>query len=497
MSEEKIIRGAVLYTDGGAHQREKIGGCGLHGYVYEESPPKKGAGLAGYVLTQKGYKQKTPEDEPKGPVFIESYVDLYSSQVKDATNNTAELGAFQEALRLVLDQVIEVDKVHIISDSEYTLERVANIDTMKKKDWKKSDGELYKNVEYLKDIDQCLKELEQKGIQLTYSWVKGHNNEPGNVRADMLATIGLNYAAAGETAKQHWITDAGGYWKNDVQYSRLFGAHHIVFPGNLGTGTHVHEGEPAWLYRLYNDAGKQGSLKTIGTSLVSASYGILVLYDKHEELETVLDRQKKILGGGDDVCVTRPQDVYRPATATMLQQFGGHSLCPTSDGELFSAGKLRLTERFNPTLQALNAVDIFDRLQTVFDNVFKEGNLYTTTDVTDKVFTKTIKPAKGKKPEQTEYKLIAHPENDDQYFDVMAKGKVNGKIVERQVRLIYGIDLPARNAMTNAAKHTPQVFVATLVEPDGLWRYYVIVQTNEGMGLWHNPFASLLLPSST
>lgn len=499
MTEETTSLNAVVYTDGGCYQDKKIGGFGIHGYVYTDEAPKKGAGKSGWVLTPLGYQVKTPDIDAKGPITIVSYFDVVGKQDKNATNNTAELEAFIKALEMVKEKQLDVNRIHLLADSEYVLKGVNRIEMMKRSNWRKADGNPYANLEYWQRLDALLDDLKDR-VEITTDWVKGHNGDPGNSRADTLATLGLSYAIAKQIPPEPLFSDAQGYWKNTVEFSRLFGAHWVVFPGGGGSAKVKDCPHGSAMYRLYNDASKQPDTRTFGTSLIGASYGLLWLKEAHEEIEMVMEKQAQVLSQNAtdwDVCFVRPQTVYRPDTVKMIQQFKDAAMIPVeTDLSLKSANGQALTLRFNPTRQSLQGVDHFDNLLRVMEKIHRGYVDYFVTDITDKVFDITVKPAKGKKPEETVYKLKSHPDNDDAYFDASVFGfNAEGDHEERRVRLIYGIDVPIRNTLTNAAKNNPKIEVATHVEVDGVWRYYVIVRTDEGVGIWTNPYASLLLPN--
>ena len=52
-------KGLVLYTDGGCRPNPGYGGSGIHGYLYTEEVPKKGAGQGLNILTAEGYVVKS------------------------------------------------------------------------------------------------------------------------------------------------------------------------------------------------------------------------------------------------------------------------------------------------------------------------------------------------------------------------------------------------------------------------------------------------------
>jgi ribonuclease HI len=97
---------------------------------------------------------------------------------KDSTNNRMELMAAIKALKHIPAQ----KDVLIYTDSQYLKNGVESwMKDWKARNWKRKGGKL-KNVDLWKQISD---EIDQRRIY--WRWVKGHNNNPYNERADRLA----------------------------------------------------------------------------------------------------------------------------------------------------------------------------------------------------------------------------------------------------------------------------------------------------------------------
>lgn len=103
-----------------------------------------------------------------------------SGSEKQTTSNQMELMAAIKGLeRLTMPSVVTV-----VSDSQYVVKGMSSwLPGWEAKGWKTSDGKPVKNV----DLWQRLKEA-AKGHTVTWQWVKGHAGNPGNERADRLAS---------------------------------------------------------------------------------------------------------------------------------------------------------------------------------------------------------------------------------------------------------------------------------------------------------------------
>ncbi|MGE0409975.1 MAG: ribonuclease HI [Amphiplicatus sp.] len=99
------------------------------------------------------------------------------------TNNRMELTAALEALRATAD----ASAVILHTDSQYL--RNGILDWMirwKRNGWRTADGKPVKNKDLWEALDAA-----RAARKIDWRWVKGHNGDPGNERADELARIGL------------------------------------------------------------------------------------------------------------------------------------------------------------------------------------------------------------------------------------------------------------------------------------------------------------------
>jgi len=95
------------------------------------------------------------------------------------TNNRMELMAVISGL----EALNKSSRVEIWSDSQYVLNGLKEwLDGWKKKGWKTASKQPVKNI----DLWQRLDELRSKH-ELTFHWVRGHNEHPENERCDQLA----------------------------------------------------------------------------------------------------------------------------------------------------------------------------------------------------------------------------------------------------------------------------------------------------------------------
>jgi ribonuclease HI len=109
--------------------------------------------------------------------------ELYGGE-PHTTNNRMELTAVIRALES-LKRPCTVD---IYTDSQYVKNGIETwIHNWKRNGWKTADKKPVKNAELWRELDALV-----QVHQITWHWVKGHATDPGNIRADALANLGVN-----------------------------------------------------------------------------------------------------------------------------------------------------------------------------------------------------------------------------------------------------------------------------------------------------------------
>ena len=112
--------------------------------------------------------------------------ELYGSEA-DTTNNRMEMMAAIEALNAIKPG----PKILLHTDSKYVMDGITEwIHGWKKRGWKTASKKPVKN----KDLWQALDTANAKH-DVTWNWVKGHDGNEGNERADALARLGAEEVA--------------------------------------------------------------------------------------------------------------------------------------------------------------------------------------------------------------------------------------------------------------------------------------------------------------
>ena len=103
--------------------------------------------------------------------------------VRNTTNNIMELNAVINALKALKPAAYNYP-IEVYSDSQYV--------TMGINNW--INGWIAKNWHNVKNIDlwKELLELKNKFPSITFNWVRGHSNNPGNEEVDKLCNEAMN-----------------------------------------------------------------------------------------------------------------------------------------------------------------------------------------------------------------------------------------------------------------------------------------------------------------
>ncbi|TVY21070.1 Ribonuclease H1 [Lachnellula arida] len=107
------------------------------------------------------------------------------------TNQRAELTGIQRALEIAPKNL----PLEIITDSNYSINCSTTwYTTWMKNGWRTSTGAEVTNKDLVVEIRKLIDRREATGAKTTFTWIKGHNDDPGNVAADALAVAGSRKA---------------------------------------------------------------------------------------------------------------------------------------------------------------------------------------------------------------------------------------------------------------------------------------------------------------
>ena len=106
-----------------------------------------------------------------------------SGREEDTTNNRMELKAVIEALNSFTNKT----NLNLYTDSKYVMDGSSKwIENWKKNGWKTAQKKVVKNQDLWIELDKLV-----HFHQIHWVWVKGHDGNLGNERADYLATSAI------------------------------------------------------------------------------------------------------------------------------------------------------------------------------------------------------------------------------------------------------------------------------------------------------------------
>lgn len=118
-------------------------------------------------------------------VWGEHRLELYGGE-RLTTNNQMELTAVISALSALKRSC----PIILHTDSSYVKNGITQwVHGWKRNGWRTADKKPVKNVELWQRLDALTSRFE-----IEWRWVKGHNGDPGNEKADELANLGVEVA---------------------------------------------------------------------------------------------------------------------------------------------------------------------------------------------------------------------------------------------------------------------------------------------------------------
>lgn len=496
MTEQAAVN-AVIYTDGGAQPNPGWAGSGVHGYLFSHDEPKKGLGLGSIVATSNGYRDKVKNGKLK-EVTVLKYIDLYSTvpgQMR--TNNQGELMAVVNALRYCARY--NLVSIKFFLDSEYVEKGInERLRNWVKYNWTRPDGSQIKNQEYWMEFISARDELMARGVDLTFTWMKGHVDNPeyvGNHKADELATAGRIKAktTCGSPFQSNIETEANGYWKEDGDRDPFFFLRHMYYP------TQKSENQPG-VYYLGNQGPKDDTM--FGVRVSDGSFGVVNLHTPNEGLEEIRNslcnpegEERRIAALNMDVFFSGGfvKDWQTFGSVAYERQDDDHANAKTLDSNLLSG-------EFNPPGHSFRAIETVTTLRRILEGL--ETNQYqsvphiTVTDITGE-FYETQMVKKGNKKDAP---LEAKTSLKDQFKTGASIHKLSAKYDNQSVTagkgevpitLTFGIDLPDRNALKRLEVESPTIYLLCITESEMSFRYYVAVKTSRGAGVFGAIYSNL------
>jgi ribonuclease HI len=492
-----VTHGMMIYADGGANPNPGPSGWGIHGFLYSDEKPKKGTGNGGWLLTQRGYIAKADAAHRGGVAEVTPihYVDGYGSilainALKKPTNNVGELMAATRALEHAINY--DIKRVLVTTDSQYVRKGIEEwVEGWQRNGWIKRDGEPVANDGLWKELIAAKQRLVDRGVEVSFAWVKGHDGHLGNDIADKHATLGVLLSQQEIFKSDVTTTVAEGYWKYDSERHPMLANRRMYF------NTVAEYQKPGEYY--LGEHGTEDDL--LGKRISDGAYSVVRLKEPDASIEFVRNHTTDLACGMDSIIMIRLDQLFSAGTHKEVMRYGTIAMPRANPARLDlncldeepGPGHKRkpLTRECRPPKLAMRAVealsDLIDKLE-----MYKGGDaLVTATDLTEILYETRDKPV-GKKAE-TVLTMELRPQFVVGFaaLEVQANYRVGDGIAQVPVTLTLGIDLLNRNSLKRLEKAYPKVTLLTWLESPTSFRYATVVEADGDAGIWAGVYSNL------
>jgi ribonuclease HI len=478
---------AVVYIDGSARPNPGKIGFGTHGYLFslEGKPSVKLEG--GYLLTNKGYKKQLKDGIVE--VSPTQFIDFIGTSAVDGTNNRAEVFAFLSTLKEL--QQHKPKSIHFLTDSEYVKKGLTEwCKGWEKNNWIKQDGLPVVNADIWMEVYAYYKQLLSVGQEITIEWVRGHNNDMGNTRADALAVIGMNYSTDNLCKDHFTYSDPKGYWKSSVERHPFLNFKRVYF-------NTTQEYNIAGSY-FQAEPGKGVGDFIIGKRIPETGFAVVRLYEPEKVIEDVKAKQIDHANNHNSIVMMKLDRVYSKEVYPYLEKHGKYCLL----GDRKSKGlnfldNQSVTVELNPTNLSMRAIETFNFLEDMlikFQNYSKTGcdvpdnhNGFQIHDVTSTFY--DLESKLVKKESITQH--VLKPEYTSALKNIKLSVSVTYKERTDKIDLpvLFGLDIPPRNNLKKLEDHSPSIYLISWRDSERTLRYAFVIECKSGIGIWSNYFA--------
>lgn len=483
MDEQFKDKSAVLYCDGGFQQHLKIGGWGIHGYVYAREVPKKGTGNPKAIPTDKGYQGEGVTGNKVTPL---AYVDACAGLQNVNSSNETELHAFNLALKWL--HKTELADAQVFSDSRYVVQGINQwTNKWAERGWRTSNGEPVANKELWIETDALWKEVKAKIPKLTMEWIKGHNGHFGNGKADEMATKGSIIGMKLMDDEYFAVQEADGYFSRRYNTPRMLRAPRWYF-GTLDDDF-VREGGK-YVYYVGNHGTKDKEPELLGKRYADNFFGVVFMAEPDPALEKLrlkaMENDRRKIGS---IMIGYLDNVFKPDSYrelcdhdTLFLNWNDRRL------DVIDHNKRPLLVELRPAGLGYRAVDSLTAIDRMLVSILKGDRYYVKTELTDELYESPDK--KGiRKLKASITTMTRHLEAQAQYSTALLRERpVEGHDLTLKtisLRLILGSDMLSRNDLSALGEIIKSVHVVTWRETETVIRYATMVETIQGdVGLW-------------
>jgi ribonuclease HI len=477
----------VFYTDGGYHPIRALGGWGVHGYCYRETPFHGKTGQKHWCVSAQGYQRLTDET-PCTEVDVSIYIDAFGGLFDPVTNNRAELQAMLEALKLIEQH--RLTQAWVYSDSQYVVQGINQyLPNWVNAGWVKRDGDTLVNQDLWQALNTQLAKVHTQCV-LTIEWIKGHASRLseldydllGNQLADRLATAGIMQARCGYHTPIVTTTPAKKYWTPSAYRHPLLIHGRWYFNTAQILADYTDTG-----HRLYYFGNHGNDDDFLGKRMNDASFSVLMTQQEEPVLESIRTIEQCLdVNAFNSLMIGRLDHIFKPVVYQALQRHQGWCVQQkTQKLDLYTFDELQLTKELRPPRLAFNLIEVMEILEGLLHSVVFEHALpgVMVNDVTEQFYTLSA----GKKPKRT---LVESLDQSKKGHTVVVHHPINEQPVD--IELILGLDCPPRATLSKLATQHPRLSVLTWRESTNAFRYATCMQHHTDAAIYAGFYSNLV-----
>lgn len=465
--EEEIKKDyiAVVYSDGSAGPSNPgFIGSGVHGYIYSKEDfvdSLKDSPNGGYTITTKGY-EKVDLAKNLQKVNPSFYINGIYTYNLISTNNVAEVRAVTVTIKHILSSELNITKVIFKTDSMYVLHifrelMIGNDENI----------HLKPNSDLWLIAKKLLEELNNKNIKLEFIKVLGHSDVLGNIITDSLANVARYNSEKENYGECFNIIPNNKYWKPNIKKNPFLNIKYLFY-------THTDRELNPYRYVIMDYA----SDNEVGVNDNSALFGLLYTKGQFQEIEEVLDIDKKISNGVYSLSELNLKTLYSTEHKLYKEIFGDMIYVPNKKNNGINILFNNLT---NVTFQGLAKL-AFNRtveLEQCYKNYMEyctEDNYSKSEfiDITDLIY-KTNE--KGKR--------VCILDQKDKYINYNYKNEDTNKV--EKIIISLGSEIIDRNTLKNIEKDVHNVYLE-VIKKDKILQTNTLIITDDVIAVYTNFF---------
>lgn len=459
---------AVMYTDGSAYPNPGNNGGGCHGYVFTSNDFKKnGDKPTGFTVTNQGYLTNKELSEDVAVVKPSYYYNAIYPYTKSGTNNQAELLAINDTIHILTNELL-IENIIIYTDSTYSI-GVFNKVSKDLKDRKWLDLSR-PNMDIANTLADTL--LTCSDINIEVRKVKAHGTDVGNNAADRLAYAAREVMANNKISKKVnpiYKLQPGKYWKDKITPNPLLNFKQ----------TYINSGmEPDTNEYIYTIMDYPTDME-IGNKSNEPIFGISVFKNPVEIIDNVTKVYKRAVGSIYDLAAVDLRVLYSQTNYKLYDAIGPAVYNFTKRKAMFLLDVDLLVAPIKPAGLGRAAMNKTLKMYIRYkDHVRTNGaddSVNVSFDITDQLY--DVNP-KG----MLVFKFLQN----------IVGPKININLDNRDIEipLVYGRDMLTRNQMKKLETMEPVVSIAISRMNSKIFEYYMIIETNDGSGIYANYYAN-------